>query len=85
MMGVFLEMIPILNFFTPITNIVGSALWACDIERYKEPLKHPRVFSHTASYQILESEQIDYGSMKNEQEQPLTPLHEDPKTSDVNP
>jgi hypothetical protein len=69
MMAVILEMIPILNFFTPITNIVGSALWACDIERYKEPLKHPRAYLHIAGYKILESEQADYRSIQKEQEQ----------------
>ncbi|UJR27067.1 hypothetical protein I4U23_008369 [Adineta vaga] len=33
--GILFEILPFLNLITPITNIIGSVLWACDIERYK--------------------------------------------------
>ncbi|CAF1133460.1 unnamed protein product [Adineta steineri] len=66
--GVFLEMIPFLNLITPITNVIGSALWACDIERFKEPLAHPRSYLLAPSPALIEQGQIDYGAIKNEKE-----------------
>ena len=33
-----LELVPLLNFITPVTNIVGAALWAANIEKTADPL-----------------------------------------------
>lgn len=74
--GVLLEMIPVLNLITPITNVIGSALWACDIERFKEPLGHPRSYLLGPSSETLEQGQADYGSTKNEKDQPPPPYQE---------
>ncbi|UJR08737.1 hypothetical protein I4U23_012994 [Adineta vaga] len=67
--GVLLEMIPFLKVVTPVTNVIGSALWACDIERYKEPTQHPRSSLLAPTPEIVEQGQAtDYGSIKNEKE-----------------
>ena len=42
MVGVLFEMLPFLGFITPVTNVIGSALWARDIENFKDPLTQPR-------------------------------------------
>ncbi len=76
--GVLFEMIPFLNLLTPITNVIGSALWACDIERYKEPLTHPRSYLLSPSPALIEQGQADYGSTKHEKEAiPPPPSYED--------
>ncbi|CAF0932879.1 unnamed protein product [Adineta ricciae] len=67
--GILLEMIPFLNLITPVTNVIGSALWACDIERYKEPTQHPRSYLLAPTPEIVEQGQATgYGSIKNEKE-----------------
>ncbi|CAF1215232.1 unnamed protein product [Adineta ricciae] len=67
--GIFLELIPFVNLITPITNVIGSALWACDIERYKEPSQHPRSYLLAPTPELVEQGQsIDYGTIKNEKE-----------------
>ena len=53
--GVLFEMIPFLNLVTPVTNVIGSALWACDIERFKEPLSHPRSYLLAPSPALIET------------------------------
>jgi hypothetical protein len=70
--GVLLEMIPFINLITPITNVIGSALWACDIEKFKEPLSHPRSYLLGPSPALIEQGQVDYGSTRNEKE-PIPP------------
>lgn len=72
-----LEMIPFLNLITPITNLIGSALWACDIERFKEPLSHPRSYLLAPSPALIEQGQSDYGTTKNEKEQIQPPTYQD--------
>ena len=61
-------MIPLLNLITPVTNVIGSALWACDIERYKEPLSHPRSYLLGPTPTSIEQGQSDYGTTKKEKE-----------------
>jgi len=75
--GLFLEMVPFLNLITPITNVIGSALWACDIERFKEPLGHPRSYLISPSPALIEQGQADYGSTKNEKEPIPPPAYQD--------
>ncbi|CAF2171199.1 unnamed protein product [Rotaria magnacalcarata] len=71
------EMIPFLNIITPITNVIGSAIWACDIERFKEPLSHPRSYLLSPSPALIEQGQIDYGAMKYEKDQISPPAYQD--------
>ena len=70
--AILLEMLPLLNFVTPISNVIGSALWACDIERFEEARTHPRTYLLAPSPSLLEEgtrEQPmvnNYGSGKDE-------------------
>lgn len=70
-------MIPFLNFVTPITNVIGSALWACDIEKFKEPLSHPRSYLLAPSPILIEQGQADYGATKYEKEPIPPPAYQD--------
>lgn len=69
-------MIPFINLITPITNVIGSALWACDIERFKEPLSHPRSYLLAPTPSLIEQGQSDYGTNKNEKEQIQPPSYQ---------
>ncbi|CAF0861702.1 unnamed protein product [Didymodactylos carnosus] len=72
--AVLLEMIPLLNFLTPVTNVIGSALWACDIERFAEPLEHPRNFLLApAESPTTNLSHTNYGSMKSVDEEGVYP------------
>ncbi len=85
--GVLFEMIPFLNLITPVTNVIGSALWACDIERFKEPLSHPRSYLLAPSPALIEQGQSDYGATKNEKEimPPPPPSYQDVMESNIYP
>jgi hypothetical protein len=80
-------MIPFLNLITPVTNVIGSALWACDIERFKEPLEHPRSYLLAPSPALIEQGQADYGAIKNEKEpmQPPPPTYQDVMETNLYP
>lgn len=65
------DLIPLLNFISPITNVIGSALWACDIEKYEDATTHPRSYLISPSQNLIE-QQTDYGSIQNEK-QPIDP------------
>ena len=86
-LAVLLEMIPFLNLITPITNVIGSALWACDIERFKEPLTHPRSYLLAPSPALIEQGQADYGTTKQEKEAmpPPPPTYQDVMESNLYP
>lgn len=58
-------MIPLLNFVTPVTNMIGSALWACDIERYGNAASHPRTYLLSPSPNLLEQGQSNYGTKED--------------------
>lgn len=66
-------MIPLLNFLTPITNVIGSALWACDIERYSDEISHPRRYLLSPSPHLIEQAQSHYGTQSNLEEKPSFP------------
>jgi uncharacterized protein involved in cysteine biosynthesis len=83
--GVLFEMIPFLNLVTPVTNVIGSALWACDIERFKEPLSHPRSYLLAPSPALIEQGQADYGATKNEKEPMPPPAYQDVMESNLYP
>ncbi|CAF0870474.1 unnamed protein product [Rotaria sp. Silwood1] len=83
--AVLFEMIPFLNLITPITNIIGSALWACDIERFKEPLRHPRSYLLSPSPALVEQGQADYGTNKYEKDKILPPSYQDAIDNNIYP
>ncbi|CAM4794742.1 unnamed protein product [Rotaria magnacalcarata] len=83
--AVLFEMIPFLNIITPITNVIGSAIWACDIERFKEPLRRPRSYLLSPSPALIEQGQIDYGAMKYEKEQISPPAYQDILENNIYP
>ncbi|CAF3691973.1 unnamed protein product [Rotaria sordida] len=84
--GLLLEMIPLINLVTPITNVIGSSLWACDIERYKEPLRHPRSYLLAPSSSLIEQEQTSYGATNIEKGQiPPPPTYQDVIQSNMYP
>ena len=62
------DLIPLLNFLSPITNVIGSALWACDIEKYEDATTHPRSYLISPSQNLIEPQQTDYGSIQNEKQ-----------------
>ncbi|CAF4219381.1 unnamed protein product [Rotaria sp. Silwood2] len=84
--GVLLEMIPLINLVTPVTNVIGSSLWACDIERFKEPLRHPRNYLLSPSSALIEQGQTNYGMTNTEKEQiPPPPTYQDVVESNIYP
>ena len=78
-------MIPFLNLITPVTNVIGSALWACDIERFKEPSSHPRSYLLAPTPTLIEQGQTHYGSTKNEKEAFAPPTYEDATANNLYP
>ena len=78
-------MIPFLNLISPVTNVIGSALWACDIERFKEPQSHPRSYLLSPSPALIEQGQSDYGTTKNEKEIMGPPDYQDVVQNNIYP
>ncbi|CAF3304882.1 unnamed protein product, partial [Rotaria sp. Silwood2] len=83
--AVLFEMIPFINLITPITNVIGSALWACDIERFKEPLRHPRSYLLSPSPALIEQEQTDYGRTEYEKDKISPPNYQDTIHNNIYP
>ncbi|CAF0791399.1 unnamed protein product [Adineta ricciae] len=67
--GVLLGIITLLNLIIPITSVIVSALWTCDIERFKEPYQHPRSYLLAPTPALVEQGQIDYGATKRNHSQ----------------
>lgn len=65
------DLIPILNFVSPTTNVIGSALWAGEIDKHEDPSTHPRSYLISPSQNLIQ-QQNDYGSIANEK-QPINP------------
>ena len=78
-------MIPFLNLITPVTNVIGSALWACDIERFQEPLRHPRSYLLSPSPALIEQGQTDYGAMTMEKAQIAPPTYHEAMENNLYP
>ena len=75
--AILLEMIPLVNFVTPISNVIGSALWACDIERFEDVQTHPRRYLLAPSPALIE-QQSNYGTGIEEKQvfSPFPPSYE---------
>ena len=62
-MSVLLEMIPIVNLISPVTNLIGSVLWAVDIEKSAPSSSHPRSYLLAPNASLVEQgNQQHYGS-----------------------
>ncbi|CAF1022238.1 unnamed protein product [Rotaria sordida] len=66
--AILFEMIPFLNIITPITNVIGSAIWASHIERFKQPLEHPRSYLLSPTPTLIKEEENDYRRKISEKE-----------------
>lgn len=53
-MSVLLEMIPIVNLISPISNLIGSVLWAVEIERSGPSSSHPRSYLLAPNPSLIE-------------------------------
>ena len=80
LVAVLLELIPLVNIVSPMSNVIGSALWACDIERYSEGMSHPRRYLICPSASLIEQgqqrhEHTEYGTtaMTSKEEKELVP------------
>jgi hypothetical protein len=65
---VLLEMIPLVNFISPMSNVIGSALWASDIDQYAEANCHPRAYLLAPSAILIEQGQVHYGTGQTEKD-----------------
>lgn len=53
-MAVLLELIPLVNLISPISNLIGSVLWTVEIERSAPSSSHPRSYLLAPNPSLLE-------------------------------